>query len=117
MIAGCRCRSFGARTLSPSGPRAARDGFAPRPACSRMPPNWVMMEGSDGGALATPGRGALGVCGVDVRPPSDWEISSKKPATDCSVRALQLSRCWRYAGDLPDMSNRFRAVNKLQKIR
>jgi hypothetical protein len=52
-----------------------------------------------------------------MRPPSDWGISNKKPATDCSVRALQLSLCWRYAGDLPDVSNRFRAVNKLRKIR
>jgi hypothetical protein len=74
------------------------------------------IEGSDDGTLATPG-GGVGSCGVDVRPPSDWGISNKKPATDCSVRALQLSLCWRYAGDLPDVSNRFRAVNKLQKIR
>ena len=44
-------------------------------------------------------------------------IPNKKPATDFSVRALQFSRRWRYAGDLPDVSNRFRAVNKLRKIR
>ncbi|MGY2904918.1 hypothetical protein [Bradyrhizobium sp. URHC0002] len=74
-----------------------------------------LCEGSDDGALATPG-GGVGSCGVDVRPPSDWGISNEKPATDFSVRALQFSRWWRYAGDLPDMSNRFRAVNKLRKI-
>jgi hypothetical protein len=54
-----------------------------------MPANWVMMEGSDGGALATPG-GGVGSCGVDVRPPSDWEISSKKPATDLSVAGFAI---------------------------
>src|SRR5207248_3121050 len=73
------------------------------------------IEGSDDGTLTTPG-GGVGSCGVDVRPPSDWGISNKKPATDSSVRALRFSRCWRYAGDLPDVSNRFRAVNKLRKI-
>jgi len=73
------------------------------------------IEGSDGGALATPG-GGVGSCGVDVRPPSDWEIPKQKPATEFSVRALQFSRWWRYAGDLPDMSNRFRTINKLQNI-
>jgi len=73
-------------------------------------------EGSDGGALATPG-GGVGSCGVDVRPPSDSRIPNKKPATEFSVRAFAILRRWRYAGDLPDMSNRFRTINKLQKIR
>ncbi|MEH2544166.1 hypothetical protein V1283_000811 [Bradyrhizobium sp. AZCC 2262] len=103
--------------LIPSGAACGGDEPRRKPTCSRMPANCMCDgEGSDDGTLATPG-GGVGSCGVDVRPPSDWEISSKKPATDCSVRALQLSRCWRYAGDLPDMSNRFRAVNKLRKIR
>ncbi len=50
------------------------------------------VEGSDGGALATPGGGA-GACGVDAcgrRPIREFQ--NKKPATDFSVRALQISR-------------------------
>jgi hypothetical protein len=35
-------------------------------------------EGSDGGALATPGGGRCGACGVDVRPPSDSGFSEQK---------------------------------------
>jgi hypothetical protein len=46
-------------------------------------------EGSDGGALATPG-GGVGSCGVHVRPPSDSRIPNKKPATDFSVRAFAI---------------------------
>jgi hypothetical protein len=48
-----------------------------------------LFEGSDDGALATPG-GGVGSCGVDVRPPSDSRIPNKKPATDFSVRALTI---------------------------
>jgi hypothetical protein len=72
-------------------------------------------EGSDGGALATPG-GGVGSCGVDVRPPSDSRIPNKKPATDFSVRALRFSRWCHFASDLPDVSNHFRAVTKLHKM-
>jgi hypothetical protein len=43
------------------------------------------IEGSDGGALATPG-GGVGSCGVDVRPPSDSRISKQK-ARDGFLRA------------------------------
>jgi hypothetical protein len=44
-------------------------------------------------------------------------FQNKKPAADFSARALQFLRWWRYAGDLPDMSIRFRVVNELQTIR
>jgi hypothetical protein len=74
-------------------------------------------EGSDGGALATPGGGRWGLrrrCAAAVR---FGDFQNKKPATDFSVRALRFSRCWRYAGDLPDVSNRFQAVNNCQEIR
>jgi len=37
----------------------------------------VVVKGSDGGALATPG-GGVGSCGVDVRPPSDSRIPKQK---------------------------------------
>jgi hypothetical protein len=47
--------------------------------------------GSDGGALATPG-GGVGSCGVDVRPPSDWEIPKQK-ARDGIIRAGFCSFC------------------------
>jgi len=40
-------------------------------------PMTCVIEGSDGGALATPG-GGVGSCGVDVRPPSDWGIPKQK---------------------------------------
>jgi hypothetical protein len=74
------------------------------------------MEGSDGGTLATPG-GGVGSCGVDVRPPSDSRIANKKPATDCSARALRFFAMMAFADDLPGVSNRFQAVNKLRKMR
>jgi len=102
--------------LIPLGAACGGDDPRRKPTRSRVPAMVCAIEGSDGGALATPG-GGVGSCGVDVRPPSDWWITNKKPATDFSVRTLQFSRCWRYAGDLPDVSNRFRAVNKLRKIR
>jgi len=87
MIAGCRRGSFGARTLSPSGGRVQRVTISRRgPACSRMPANGG--RGRLGRRRARDARaGALGVCGVDVRPPSDSGIANKKPATDFSVRA------------------------------
>ena len=76
--------------LIPSGPRAAVTIRAASRHVRACRPMRFALEGSDGGALATPG-GGVGACGVDVRPPSDWGISNKKPATDSSVRALQFS--------------------------
>jgi hypothetical protein len=52
-----------------------------------MPANYVAMEGSDGGALATPG-GGVGSCGVDVRPPSDSENFKTKSPRRISPRGL-----------------------------
>jgi hypothetical protein len=51
-----------------------------------------VMESSDGGALVTPGRGALGVAASMCGRRPIRKIPSKKPATDFSVRALQFSR-------------------------
>jgi len=76
-----------------------------------------LCEGSDDGALATPRRGALGVAASMCGRRPIRRFQNKMPATDFSVRALQFSRWWRYAGDLPDMSIRFRMVNELQKNR
>jgi hypothetical protein len=45
--------------LIPSGAACGGDDPRRRPTCSRMPANCMVMEGSDGGALATPGRRAL----------------------------------------------------------
>jgi len=54
---------------------------------------------------------------VSTRPPFDSKNSKQKsPRRISPWRALQFLRCGRYADDLPDMSNRFQAVNKLQKI-
>ena len=75
--------------LIPSGAACGGDDPRRKPTCSRMPANSCAIEGSDDGALATPG-GGVGSCGVDVRPPSDWGISNKKPATDFSVRAFAI---------------------------
>jgi len=44
-------------------------------------------DGSDGGARATPGRGRWG-CSVDVAAAVRFRISNRKPAADCSARAL-----------------------------
>ncbi|MEH2496314.1 hypothetical protein V1294_002793 [Bradyrhizobium sp. AZCC 1678] len=108
---------WGANLIPVGGPHAARDDFAPR---AGMFAHAGQLGG--GGRLgrrrARDARaGGVGSCGVDVRPPSDSRIKSKKPAADFSARALQFLRWWRYAGDLPDMSNRFRMVNELQKNR
>ena len=59
------------------------------PASYRMPANCVKARTT---ARSRRPAGGVGSCGVDVRPPSDWGISNKKPATDFSVRALQFSR-------------------------
>jgi hypothetical protein len=82
-----------------------------------MPANWVMMEGSDGGALATPGGGRWELrrrCAAAVR----FENSEQK-ARSGFLRCGLCSFCddGVIAGDLPDMSNRFRVMNKLRKIR
>src|SRR5262245_1356283 len=81
-----------------------------------MPANWMWWKALTAARSRRPG-GGVGSCGVDVRPPSDSRIQNKKPAADFSARALQFLRWWGYAGDLPDMSIRFRMVNKLLKIR
>ena len=77
--------------LIPLGAACGGDDPRRKPTRSRVPAMVCAIEGSDGGALATPG-GGVGSCGVDVRPPSDSGISNKKPATECSVRALQFLR-------------------------
>jgi hypothetical protein len=107
MIAGAR--SFWARTLSlgSKGP----------PGRSRVlaNDNWDVWFGRRhaGDAQAT----GVVRCGVDVRPPSDWGISKKKPATDFSVRVMRSLRCCYLARDLPDGSSHFRNVNQLRRIR
>jgi hypothetical protein len=52
-----------------------------------MPAKVCAIEGSDGGALATPG-GGVGSCGVDVRPPSDSENFKTKSPRRISPRGL-----------------------------
>jgi len=79
--------------LIPSGAACGGDDPRRKPTCSRMPANCVM-EGSNDGTLATPGGGRWELrrrCAAAVRL-GDFK---QKPATDCSVRALQLLRCWR----------------------
>jgi hypothetical protein len=61
-----------------------------------------LIEGSDGHSLA-----ALRRCGEDVAPRRAAAVRFKKPATGFPARA-QFLRCWRYAGDLPDVSNLLR---------
>ncbi|MBR1258238.1 hypothetical protein JQ634_31755 [Bradyrhizobium sp. AUGA SZCCT0240] len=90
MIAGVQ--SFRARTVSLlQGPLAAV-ASAPRrtPARSRAPAD-DDFKGSDDGAPATrqaTGVGSWELGRRDKRPPSDWKISTKKPAADFSARAL-----------------------------
>jgi hypothetical protein len=85
------------------------------PASSRMPANGVKVRTT--ARSRRPGRGRWELrrrCAAAVR----FE-NSKQKARDGFLRAgfLQFSRRWRYAGDLPDMSNRFRTANQLRKIR
>ena len=47
-------------------------------------------EGSDGGALATPGRGALGLAASMCGRRPIRNFKNKKPATDFSVRAFAI---------------------------
>jgi len=89
MIARCSADHLG-REPYPDGAACGGDDPRRKPARSRAPANCVK-EGSDGGALATPGRGRWELrrrSAAAVR----FEVENKKPATDFSVRALQFSR-------------------------
>jgi hypothetical protein len=87
MIAVCRRRSFGARTLSRRGRERRVTVRAAGRHVRACRPKVCAIEGSDGGALATPG-GGVGSCGVDVRPPSDSENFKTKSPRRISPRGL-----------------------------
>jgi len=85
MIAA-QARIIWGANLIPLGAACGGDEPRRRSTRSRVPANGVQSKGSDGGPLATPGGGALGLaasmCGR--RPIRDFR--NKKPATDFSVR-------------------------------
>jgi len=68
---------WGANLIPGRGPRAAVTIRAADRHVRACRPKVCEIEGSDGGALATPG-GGVGSCGVDVRPPSDSRIPKQK---------------------------------------
>ena len=85
-----KVQSFRARTVSLlQGPLAAV-ASAPRRALARSRvPASDDVKGSDGGTPRdAPGDGRWELRRRDMRPPSDWRISTKKPAADFSARAL-----------------------------
>jgi hypothetical protein len=83
MIARCSADHLG-REPYPDGAACGGDDPRRKPARSRVPANCVK-EGSDGGALATPGRGALGVAAsIGGRRPIQ---NSKQKARDGFLRA------------------------------
>jgi hypothetical protein len=87
-----KVQSFRARTVSLlQGPLAAVASTPRRtPARSRVPAN-DDLKGSDGGTPRdAPGDGRWEMRRRDVRPPSDWKISNKKPAADFSARACTI---------------------------
>jgi hypothetical protein len=78
---GVQAQIIWGANLIPVGGRVRRVTISRRePPCSRMPANGVVVEGSDGGALATPGRGrwefAASMCGR--RPIREFQTKSPR---------------------------------------
>jgi hypothetical protein len=81
-----------------------------------------MIEGSDGGTLATPWRRALGdaaswwAAAVRLVDLSERKIRNEKARGGFLRAGFTVLRWCGFAPDLPDVSNHFRAVNKLRKM-
>lgn len=100
--------------LIPLGAACGGDDPRRKPARSRAPAKCVN-EGSDGGTLATPGRGRWS---VDRRPPSDSGIPERKARcgllrAGSAIFAMMALLPAAYRG----MPNRFQLLNKFRKIR
>ena len=131
-------RCFCAIVADIEDPHAFRARHFRAKACPRLDPGWIRTRtrktrqnknpelrsdsirtdyarGSNDCTPTTP-TGAGGMWRRAGRPPPGSEDFKKSPRRIFSERALRFSRSCHFAGDLPDVSNHFRAVAKLHKM-
>src|ERR1700688_4653470 len=110
-------RSFQAQTLSPPAAACGR-GFQAHAARRRVRAcrlTTLMIGGSDRGSLATPVRG-VGRRGIAMCGRRPIQKTHEKARGGFLGAGFMISAMSGFALDLPDVSNHFRAVNKLRKM-